>query len=364
MDLTVEQLWERGLRLYEMRQYGDAEVALRAALDLSPRSAILHSYLSLCLCQRGELAEAERSARRAVRFEPSCPGSHYALGVVSLHSDKPRLALEALERCIALDPKNQQALVLTAQVLLHTEQWEPALARAVEALSLDEDAVGAVEAYAVAQRALGDLEAAEGMLSRFLARHPDALEVQEQLGWVALDQQNWAVALDSFQRSGATEGVLETLRRQLPLYAWLVRVPRWLPWLALYAAFGLCYLYPFLALPLLGLGFFFVCLRPACNAVLWWRRAPLGPLERWECVTCAVFALLALTGVYSGRACVSGLLLMTGMGCHVGRVVAWSLSFAMVALAWGSLWSDGLWECFEIALFPVILLLGWIRTSQ
>ena len=362
--LTGEQLWERGLRLYEMEEYGDAEAAFRAGLDLDPLSPLLHSYLALCLCQQGLPEAAERSARRAVALDESFSGGFYALGLISLVNDKPRLALDALERCLELSPQNVRALSLTAQALLHTEQWQPALARALEALALDEDCVEAIEAYAIAQRALGEFGTAQELLLRYLAAHPGELAVVEQLGWVALELSDWGVALDCFWRAKIPEGVLETQRRQLPLFQWLMRTPRWLPTLAFLSGIGFCYLYPPLILPALGVGFVLVSLRPACNALLWWRRAPVAAVEKAECLSCAFFGLLACCAGLAGKAFLSGILVMAALGCQTGRTPALLMVAGMLGLAWGSLWHPELWGYFNIAFLPVIFLLTLIRWRE
>lgn len=331
---------------------------------MEPSSPQLHSYLALCLCQQGFLESAERSARRAVDLEETFSGGWYALGLVSLASDKPRLALESLQRCLELSQHHVPALCLTAQVLLYTEQWEPALSRALEALHLDGNCVEAMEVYAVAQRQLGEFEAAQELLLRFVSSHPDELSVVEQLGWVALEQSNWGVALDCFWRAQVKEGVLETQRRQLPVFQWLERIPRWLPSLCLLAGLGVCYFYPGLIVPTLGLGFAVVSLRPACNALLWWRRAPMGLVEKAECLTCATFAILALSAVLAGKAFLSGIMVMSAFRCKAALTPALLLVAGMLGLAWGSLSYPELWNYFNIAFLPVIFLLTLISWRE
>lgn len=298
--MTLEQLFERARHLYELKEYGDAEAAVRAGLDLGPDFAPFHAILAMCLYFRGEWDMAEASGLRAVQLDPEFDRGYYALGVIFLSQDKPRLALQALERCLELAPQDVLAHAMTAHVLLYTEQWKPALARALEALSLDEDCTPAMEAYAVAQRALGEFAAAEELLVRFTTAHPNELGVVEQLGWVALERSNWGVALDCFGRAEVKEGMLETRRRQMPLYQWLSRFPWWFRLIAFWAGLGLCYFYPILVSPMLGLGFGLVSLRPLSSGYLWWRKVPLSRLEKAEFLICLGLGLVALKEI--GRA--------------------------------------------------------------
>lgn len=359
--MTFEQIYERASQLYELKEYGDSEAATRAGLDLAPGFAPFYHILALCLYHREEWEAAEAAGLRAVALDPELHRGYYSLGLIYLSQDKPRLALQALDNCLRLAPEDALAHALTARVLLYTEQWQPALARALEALALDEHCGLAMNAYAEAQLALGEPEAAEELLVRFAAIHPEDLDVAEKLGWVALEQRNWGVALDCFALAGVKEGIFETMRRQLPLYRWLRWVPRWLPLAAALAGVGIGEIYPGYSLLMLATAFAFMALRPSCNGYLWWRKAPVGWVERSEFVVCALAGLIALSGGNAGRAFISGLLVLFALDCGEARPYAALLVAAMLSLVWGSMWEPILWLYFNRALFPVIFLLVLLR---
>ena len=62
-----------GVALFRVRRYGDAERALRRALEFNPNLALAHAYLAWPLAIRGAHEEALKSAEHALRLSPNDP---------------------------------------------------------------------------------------------------------------------------------------------------------------------------------------------------------------------------------------------------------------------------------------------------
>src|SRR5207253_1683860 len=60
-----------GIALWRMRRHGEAERALRRALELNPNFALAHAFLGSPLAARGAYEEAIRGADQALRLSPS-----------------------------------------------------------------------------------------------------------------------------------------------------------------------------------------------------------------------------------------------------------------------------------------------------
>jgi len=62
-----------GVALFRVRRYGEAERALRRALEFNPNLALAHAYLAWPLAVRGAHEEALKSAEHALRLSPNDP---------------------------------------------------------------------------------------------------------------------------------------------------------------------------------------------------------------------------------------------------------------------------------------------------
>lgn len=91
-----------------------ALAALRAATERSPREAGTWLALGRELDERGELEQAERAYRRALRIEPAQAATRFRLAFVMLRSDRPAAAARLLSTLVDDHPDNPEALLLLA----------------------------------------------------------------------------------------------------------------------------------------------------------------------------------------------------------------------------------------------------------
>jgi len=121
----------------------EAERILRQRLVQQPEDAAAHYLLSTALRKQSptpdRLAQAEQSAREAVRLSPTTAEFQRQLGDVLLNAGKIAAAIAALEAAIAADPYEVQARRLLARAYTMTGRPELAAQTAARAAALFQD---------------------------------------------------------------------------------------------------------------------------------------------------------------------------------------------------------------------------------
>lgn len=91
---------------------GDAKKAVdwaRKAVELSPKSSILHDTLGWAQRASGDLASAQKSLQRAIDLEPKVAAYHFHLGYVQRDLKQGAAARGSLQRALELDATFPQA---------------------------------------------------------------------------------------------------------------------------------------------------------------------------------------------------------------------------------------------------------------
>jgi tetratricopeptide (TPR) repeat protein len=169
--------------LYEIRKAQgklDASAALiRRIVALEPNNFWATNELTLLLLGRGNVAEAERHARNAVRMAPENAQSHYLMGLVLTEANRPAVGeyhyTRALELSGARDP-----VVLANLALCLKNQGKMAEARALyeESLRAAPDSLHALLGLARLEEVDRNLDAAMSLLDRAEALAPANPNVQ------------------------------------------------------------------------------------------------------------------------------------------------------------------------------------------
>jgi Tfp pilus assembly protein PilF len=95
---------ENANRLFDEKQYAEAEVLVRGVLDRAPAAAGAHQLLGLIHVARFELAEGEERLRRALALRPDLAVAHNSLGHIRVLQGRPQEALAHLNTALSLDP--------------------------------------------------------------------------------------------------------------------------------------------------------------------------------------------------------------------------------------------------------------------
>lgn len=220
----------RGLALFHLGRYEEAETAFRRAIDLAPDNALYRSNLAGALREQGRLQEAERVLlEEALPRDPSLWVAHFNLGLVYLRADRPDLAAQALEGALGLAPPDQRAAVeatlrrtqdparwlrLSDLLLAHGEA-EGALGALAQAEALGAAAIDVAVGRSAALIALGRLEEAEALLQAALLSAPQDARLYNNLGLVARERGDREAARGYFERAAELAPEWDLPRRNL-----------------------------------------------------------------------------------------------------------------------------------------------------
>jgi adenylate cyclase len=153
------------------------------AIELDPHFAAPHAGLAIASVAEyvngwssdleSLLAEAERSARRAIELDAQEPVGHMALGGVLLWQRKHDEALAAHKQAIALDPNYAQAYAFLASALMYAGRSAESLDPFHTAMRLDPHYSNMLlHLLAQAYFSMGDYEEAARHLRERITRNP------------------------------------------------------------------------------------------------------------------------------------------------------------------------------------------------
>lgn len=105
--------------LVERQQLADAQIAVRAALQMYPSDGAVHNLAGVITAQQGDSAAAETCFREAIRLAPAAVPFHLNLGRlyqerVGRDSDAAGQALRVYREILRLDPAHTEALYQAA----------------------------------------------------------------------------------------------------------------------------------------------------------------------------------------------------------------------------------------------------------
>lgn len=169
--------------------------------------------------ERNDLAAARLSFEKVVRLAPQIPAGHAALGSVLLALGDLTAAIPELETAQKLDPSDKSTLLNLCVAYSRHHDFAKAIATygalnstspAPEALPVD-----AAIAMATAFSGTGDAHAAQDVLQRSIEANQDSEQLQDTLGTVLAQQQNFAPAEGHFRQAIALDPSLASAHYHL-----------------------------------------------------------------------------------------------------------------------------------------------------
>ena len=127
-----------GLAEYRSGRLGEAEAALRAAIDIEPDEAKTWANLSRVLTAAGAAEPALAAAERAVALDPASGSAARLLGRTLHNLDRPEDAIAAYSTALALDPGDAWALNNLGLILIEQKRFVEALEPLALAARLDD----------------------------------------------------------------------------------------------------------------------------------------------------------------------------------------------------------------------------------
>lgn len=222
--------------LMQQHRLGQAADELRRQLRLDPHEPVAHALLAICLLDDEQrLPEAQQEAELAIHLAPEYDFAFYALALTQHRQHRPKEALAAINQALALDPADADYHHILGQLRLESGQWQAALQAARTGLSFDGEHAGlhALEARALARQ--GRSQEATQAARTALGQGAERSDVQAQAGWVALETNRPAEALDHFREAlrldptsdYARAGLVEALKARYWVYRTFMRFMYW-----------------------------------------------------------------------------------------------------------------------------------------
>jgi len=193
-----------GLSLLQTRQLPSAITHLEKALRREPHNPFLLNNLAFACHANGDLAAAERYARKALKADAQLSDAHNNLGQILVDAGKYDAAIAAYRRAVALQPENPVFLYnLGAALHLHKQERTEAERCYRQALVRKPDFAPALSNLGALLLELDEEHWSEALelLERALMLMPDDPKTLNSLGLAHQRLKNDEVALTFFRRA-------------------------------------------------------------------------------------------------------------------------------------------------------------------
>ena len=195
------QHFNLGNKAFQSGDLVQAEREYRAALKIDPTMVDARQNLAIALAQKGDLGGAAEEFRNVVTARPNSAEAHYNLGRVLFQQKNGRAALAEFRRAVKLKPDYPEARNNIALLLEQGGDREAALA---EFRSL----IATSPRYAEARNNYGQLLLKEGKLNEAVEQfrtatglRPDFPQAHENLGLALLEKTDKEGARSEFQKA-------------------------------------------------------------------------------------------------------------------------------------------------------------------
>ncbi|MDJ0365123.1 tetratricopeptide repeat protein [Hymenobacter sp. H14-R3] len=235
MDYSSDWLARAQLLMQQSRP-DQAASELRRHLTRDPHEPVAHALLAVCLLdEEAQLPTAQQEAELAIHLAPEYDFAFYALALVQHRQHRLKEAMAAINQALALDPTDANYHHLLGSLRLQSGQLPAALQAARTGLSFDSEHAGlhSLEARTLARQGHG--AAASAAARAALGHGAESSSVQAQAGWVALETNRPAEALENFREAlrldptseFARQGLVEALKARHWVYRTFMRFMYW-----------------------------------------------------------------------------------------------------------------------------------------
>jgi tetratricopeptide (TPR) repeat protein len=216
----------RGRILLEQKRYADAEKYFREGLASDPNDAEAFYFLAVCQLNQDRPKEALETVERALEFSPEASESHALRSLILSDLERSREALAAAEEAIRLDPDSDFGFVAQAAAHLRRQNWSAAETSARRALELNPENSSAANQLAQALRLQNRLQESAEQTEYMLSQDAEDADTHATAGWVALQRSDHRKAEEHFlealrlepTNTNARSGLKESYKARSPFY--------------------------------------------------------------------------------------------------------------------------------------------------
>jgi tetratricopeptide (TPR) repeat protein len=199
--------------LYEIRKAEGkqpaAEALIRRIVALEPNNFWATNEITLLLLGKGNVAEAERHARNAIRIAPENAQSHYLMGMVLTEAYRPAIGEYHYYRALDLSGARDPVLLANLALCLKNQgKMQAARATYEESLAAAPNSLHTLMGFARLEEADRNLNAAMALLDRAEAQFPDNPSVKLQRAVVLGRQREAEAALSVLDGLAGDKAVL------------------------------------------------------------------------------------------------------------------------------------------------------------
>lgn len=165
-----------------------------------PQFGGLHYFLGMAYFHQGDWGKAEAAVRQAISLNPENPECYSLLGGIELKQGSTEKAKEDLGRAIKLSPRNMGNYIALAEVSEQEGNWGQAKKICEDARMIDPNS--AILANELAYLYLdhgGDPNAALALAQLAKGKAPNALSIDDTLGWAYFKVGSTQFAIDKLR---------------------------------------------------------------------------------------------------------------------------------------------------------------------
>jgi len=170
--------------LTEKKDYADAILQWRKAIELNTAEARPHFQLGLALGQLGQVNDEIAEYRRAIQLEPNSAPFYSNLAIALQGQGKLDDAIDAYRKSLQLEPQNAKLRGNLAVALLEDGRTDEGIEQCQTALAQDPRNADAHNALAIALARKGSVDDAIAHLEAAVAIAPGSVDYQFNLGRV------------------------------------------------------------------------------------------------------------------------------------------------------------------------------------
>lgn len=232
----MDPFLERANLLLKQGRVNDAITQLKSLLQQNPDSDEALAMYARCFYEKKEFDNGIKSTLHAIALSAENHYYFYLLAFGYYRKNDNAAAIVQLNKSIHLNPFFCEGYGLLSHIYCEEKNFEKALDKANEGLSIDPENISCLNGRSVALNKLKRTGDAIETMHLALAQDPDNEYTHATVGWNYLEKGKNIIAGTHFKETlrinpnnvNAQRGLKEALKSQIPPYRWLLQYSFWI----------------------------------------------------------------------------------------------------------------------------------------